>query len=231
MLPAFRRGAFALFALCFLVTLLLGDRGQLAASLSLEAGELLAGRRWWTPATAPLRYPEGLALLGLLWTLVVQWVIGSRLEGFWGTTRYLVMVAVAGVVGYAGTAALALALPALRTVSLSGATPLDAAAVLAFAVVFARERMRLGRRELPTLPLAAGIGVLVLATPIVAALVDGASMAAASLTAIPSVLAMLVATLFVQPWRRRTSSGKVGASKPRRATHLRVVRSADDMLN
>nr|WP_255216246.1 rhomboid family intramembrane serine protease [Pseudenhygromyxa sp. WMMC2535] len=210
--------------------MLLGDRG-FAAALSLEPASLLQGQRWWSPLTALFRYPEGLGLLGLLWTLIVQWWIGSRLEGFWGTTRYLVMVLVAGLVGYGGVAALALALPAFASLTFSGATPMDAAAILAFAVVFARERMKLGSREVAP-GLVAGIaGLVVLAFPLVAALVSGATLAAAWPVSIPPLLAALVAVLFVQPWRKRGSSGKVERSKVRGASHLRVVRTADDMLN
>ena len=100
-LPRFRRGAFALFALGFTVTMLLGDRSTLP--LSLRPSALLGGHEWWTPITALFRAPEGLGMLALLWTLLVQWVVGSRLEGFWGTTRYLIMVLVAGTLPRSGS--------------------------------------------------------------------------------------------------------------------------------
>src|SRR5690606_4826106 len=131
----FRRGAFGLFALIFLSSMLLGDRALLADAITLEPGAVLGGREWWTPLTTMFRYPEGLGLLGLLGTLALQWVIGSRLEGFWGTARYLIMVVVAGLVGYAGMLALALALPAAEALSFAGATPINVAAIVAFAFV------------------------------------------------------------------------------------------------
>ncbi len=230
MLPRFRRGAFALFALTFVVTLLLGDR-PVADRLSLEVAELLAGRTWWAPLTALFRYPEGLGLLGLLWTLLIQWTIGSRLEGFWGTTRYLVMVLVAGLVGLAGTAALGLLIPTVRAATLAGPSPIDMAAVVAFGFVFARERLRMGGREISPVLVAGIAGLVVLGQPLLGALVGGSAFAAVWPVLLPPALAGLVAVLFVQPWRQRPNSGKVGRAKPRGTPHLRVVRSPEDMLN
>ncbi|WP_146661819.1 hypothetical protein [Enhygromyxa salina] len=231
MLPRFRRGAFALFALTFFVTMLLGDRSSVAGWFTLQPDELLAGRHWWTPATALFHYPEGLGLLGLVWTLTIQWVMGSRLEGFWGTTRYLVMVLVAGVVGYAGAVALAAVMPATAALDYAGPGPIDTACAVAFAWVFARERMRVGSAEISPL-LIAGIAAPLSVTfaPLVA-LAAGTPIAQTWPAAVPGLLAAAVATLFVQPWRKRENSGKVGRTKPRGQTHLRVVRTPEDMLN
>ena len=232
MLPRFHRGAFALFVLSFLVTLLLGDRASLAAALTLVPNTALTGSHWWTPLSALFRQPEGLGLLGLLWTLIVQWLIGSPLEGFWGTSRYLIMVLVAGVIGYGGSIALALAIPTLGPVPLSGMAPVNTAAVVAFAFVFARESMRLASREISPLVVAGIAGPIVLAFPLLVALVAGLPAAQAWPVLIPQTLAALVATVFVQPWRKRGNSGKVGRSKkPRAKSHLRVVRTPEDMLN
>jgi membrane associated rhomboid family serine protease len=228
-LPRFRRGAFALFALVFLVTMLLGDRASLADALTLEPGAVLGGRRWWTPLTTMFRYPEGLGMLGLVWTLLIQWGIGSRLEGFWGTARYLAMVLVAALLGYAGALALALVVPAVQAVGLAGAAPIDAAAVTAFGFVFARERMKIGSRELSPVLLAGITGALVVGFPMLAAVVAGRPAGEAWPTLIPALLAALVAVGFVQPWRRRENSGKVGRAPKR--NHLRVVRTPEDMLN
>ncbi|WP_146157167.1 hypothetical protein [Enhygromyxa salina] len=181
--------------------------------------------------SALFRYPEGLGLLGLVWTLAIQWVIGSRLEGFWGTTRYLVMVLVAGLVGYASVVALAAVMPATASLDYAGPGPIDAACVVAFAWVFAAERMRLGSAEISPV-LVAGITAALSVTfaPLVA-VAAGTPIAQAWPAAIPAVVAAVVATLFVQPWRKRENSGKVGRTKPRGQTHLRVVRTPEDMLN
>jgi hypothetical protein len=224
-LPRFRRAAFALFALGFLITMLLGDRGGLP--LSLRPSELLAGREWWTPVTALVRQPEGLGMLGLLWTLLVQWGIGSRLEGFWGSLRYLIMVSVAGLVGHAAAIALAVALPATGSLVYSGTGPLDTAAVVAFAWVFADEQFELGSAKLPTLRVAAVLAPITIGFPMLVAVVAGTPVGSAWPTLVPGIVAAVVATLFVQPWRKREKSGKVG----RQQSHLRVVRTVDDLLN
>lgn len=229
MLPRFRAGAFAVFALTFMVSMLLGDRGPTAEALTLEPSLVLDGREWWTPLTTAFRYPEGLGLLGLMWTLIIQWVIGSRLEGFWGTARYLIMVMVAAVIGYVATLGLAAAMPALGELSYAGAGPIDVAAAVAFAIVFAREKMTLGSTQLsPTL--VGGIAAaLALVFPLLVAVVGKLPAAQAWPTLIPGAIAGLVAVVFVQPWRKRENSGKVGRSEQR--NHLRVVRTPDDMLN
>jgi membrane associated rhomboid family serine protease len=228
-LPRFRAGAFALFALTFLVSMLLGDRGSLAEALTLEPALVLAGREWWTPLTTTFRYPEGLGLLALLFTLAIQWTIGSRLEGFWGTTRYVVMVMVAAIVGYAATLGLAVVMPASAQLSFAGAGPIDVAAAVAFAIVFKREKMTLGSKQLSPALLGGIAAALALVFPLLVALVAKLSPAQAWPTLIPGAVAGLVATVFVQPWRKRENSGKVGRSEQR--AHLRVVRTPDDMLN
>lgn len=226
MLPRFRRGAFALFALAFFVTMLLGDRAAL--HLSLQPSEVLAGRQWWTPVSAMLRYGEGLGMLGLLWTLLVQWGMGSRLEGFWGTGRYLIMVLIAGLVGYGGAVGLAFVLPAAGELSYTGMAPLDTAAVVAFAWVFAGERLQVFSTSLSPVLVAAIAAPVTLGFPLLVTLVAGTPIGAAWPTLVPSLLAAVVATLFVQPWRRREKSGKVGREN---RPNLRVIRTADDMLN
>jgi membrane associated rhomboid family serine protease len=230
-LPSFRRGAFALFMLAFVVTLLLGDR-PFARELELRPAELLVGRLWWTPLTALFREPEGLGLLGLLWTLVVQWWLGSRLEGFWGTARYLTLALVSGVVGLVATGLLGLAIPAVREASLTGSAPLDFAAVVAFGFVFRDERLVVGKREISPVVIALGMGAIVLTFPLIVALVRGGSISAAWPALLPAAIAGGVAVVFVQPWRRRPTSGKVERPKQRgQQPHLRVVKNADDMLN
>lgn len=229
-MPIFRRGAFALFALAFVVTLLLGDR-PIADSLTLQADALLDARLWWTPLTALFRHGEGLAMLGLLWMLIVQAWLGSKLEGFWGTGRYLLLALVSGVVGLAGASALGLVVPLVRATSWTGSAPLDLAALVAFGFVFADEPQRVAGREISSRVIALVAGLIVLGLPLVVALSEGVGIASAWPTVLPSVLAGVVATLFVRPWQRRPTSGKVERAKHRGQPHLRVVRNADDMLN
>ena len=231
MLPSFRRGAFALFTLIFAVTLLFGDRAAVAAATTVEAADVLAGQRWWTPLSALFRHPEGVGLFGLLWTLAIQWVIGSRLEGFWGFARYLLMVLVSGGVGYGSAIGLSAAFPEIATVELSGAGPIDAAACGAFGIVFAGERMRFGSREVAPALLAGVGGGVSIAFPLVVTLAAGTPFAQAWIALVPGVVAGLVATLFVQPWRKRENSGKVGRTNQSDHPHLRVVRTPEDMLN
>jgi membrane associated rhomboid family serine protease len=228
-LPRFRAGAFALFALTFTVSMLLGDRGATADALTLEPGLVLDGREWWSVFTTMFRYPEGLGLLALLFSLWIQWVIGGRLEGFWGTTRYVVMVLVAATLGYAATLGLALAVPAPAKLSFAGAGPIDVAAAVAFAIVFAQEKMTLGSTQVSPVLVGGIAGAVALVFPLVVALVAGIPAGLAWPTVIPGAVAGLVATAFVQPWRKRENSGKVRRSEQR--AHLRVVRTPDDMLN
>ncbi len=230
MLPSFRRGAFALFALALVVTMLLGDR-TVATALELRPAELLDGRLWWTPLTALFRQPEGLGMLGLVWTLVVQWWLGSRLEGFWGTARYLTLVLVSGVVGLASTAALGLAVPTIHAAVLLGTAPIDVAAIVGFGFVFAKEKLLVGKREISPVAVAVVAGLIVLSFPLLASLAAGSSIDSAWPSMVPATIAGVVALVFVQPWRTRPTSGKVERPKPRGQPHLRVVRNADDMLN
>jgi membrane associated rhomboid family serine protease len=228
--PSFRRGAFALFAVAFVVTLLLGDR-PFADSLTLQADALLQGRLWWTPLTALFRHAEGLATLGLLWMLIVQAWLGSQLESFWGSARYLTLSLCAGVVGLAGASALGLVIPALRAASWTGSAPLDLAAVVAFGFVFADQPQRVAGREISSRTIALVAGLVVLGFPLVVALREGIALSSAWPSLVPALIAGGVATLFVQPWRTRPTSGKVERAKHRGQPHLRVVRNADDMLN
>jgi membrane associated rhomboid family serine protease len=226
--PRFRRGAFFLFAIVFAVSLLLGDR-PLASELALRPLAFVSGEGLWAPLTAGFLFPDA-QLAALAFTLLVQWFFGSPLEGFWGTRRYVVMVLVSVVVGYATTGLLALWVPAVAAVTaMSGATPLDLATATAFGVVFAKQDYSLfGMQPIKGRILAGFTVLLVLALPVARA---GGLEAWPAL--LPSVFAVLVALVFVtQPWRRKGKSGNIGGRKKRKnAPHLRVVREADDMLN
>ncbi len=228
MFPRFRRGAFFLFVAVFVVSLLLGDR-PLAVQLVLVPARFVSGEGLWAPLTAGFLFPEA-HLAALAFTLLVQWLFGSPLEGFWSTRRYLIMVSTSTVVGYALTGLLALWVDAVAALPhVSGATPLDLATATAFGVVFARQEYRLfGMQPIKGGVLAAFTVLLVLALPVARA---GGLEAWPAL--LPSVFSVLTALLFVlQPWRGKGKSGNIGGRKKRKnAPNLRVVRKADDMLN
>ncbi|TPV95876.1 MAG: hypothetical protein B7733_07640 [Myxococcales bacterium FL481] len=225
-MPRFRRGAFALFATTFLVSLLLGDRATAAAVLALDVHAVWHQHTWWQPLTALFLLPES-GLAALVGTLLIQWYFGSPLEGFWSTRRYLIMVLASGTFGYLSCVAAGLWLPQFSNVTFTGALPLDAATTTAFAIVYARQRYSLfGAAPVQGRVLAGFVLALLFVLPVA----SGHGVVAI----LPGVVAALSAALFAtQPWRRGPKSGTVGRSKARSAqgSHLRVVRSVDDLLN
>lgn len=225
-MPRFRRGAFALFATTFLVSLLLGDRMAFVSVLALDIGGVLSGHGLWQPLTAMFLYVDA-GLAALLGTLLVQWFFGSPLEGFWSTRRYLTMVLVSGLLGHLVCVLAGLWVPQISNVVLAGALPLDAATTTAFAIIYARQRYTLfGAAPIQGRVLAGFVLVLLLGLP----LASGFSFVAV----LPGVVAALSAALFaLQPWRRGPKSGTVTRAKKRskKASHLKVVRSVDDLLN
>lgn len=219
MLPSLRPGVTLVVAASLSASLLLGDQSWTQAWRLDLAKPLL--EQAWTVISAPFCLPEG-RLFALLPHLLVQWWIGGRLEVFWGTRRYLFFVLCCALLG---TAAAGLAAPLLPAKGLvGGPVAIDAAVLLAFSVVFARERYDLPGASSPVgaRPISALLGVAVLMS---------ASSAFRNWEALLSVpVALIVAVAFVwQPWRRGAKKGKLGRAG--KGSHLRVVRSADDLLN
>lgn len=216
-LPKFRRGAFALFVLTVVLSAILADQ-PVARHLVLDPGGLFRGEGIWQPLTANFIFPEG--EVGLVFgTLVVQWFIGSELEGFWGTRKYVALVLGCGIAGYLVSSVLGSFVAAIAAVPVGGATPMDLAAVAAFGVLYGKRQVRV----LAVLPLSArGLAMLVLVISVLSPLARGAPW--------PVVLPWLVAIagavlVTTQPWRRLRDSGKLGGRKTRRKrAHLRVVR-------
>ena len=85
-LPKFGRGAFTLFAVVAVLTLVLADQ-PVAGQLLLTPALVFEGA-FWQPLSAILLYPDQSAGL-LIGTLLIQWFVGSELEFFWGLRKYL----------------------------------------------------------------------------------------------------------------------------------------------
>lgn len=224
-LPRFRKGALGLFAVTLVATALLADQ-PIGRDLLLAPGGVLRGEGLWQPLTATFMHPDGGAGL-VLGTLIAQWLLGSRLEEFWGTRKYVTLVLGCSVAGYLVSVALATFVPAVAETIVGGSSGLDLAAVAAFGVVFGDRRMSLlGAVTLTARTLAIIIAVLGIVSP----LARGAPWPVVVPWVVAIASALLVAT---QPWRRKRSSGKLGGrNKPsKRRSHLRVVKQEDELLN
>jgi len=192
--------------------------------LLLLPGNVLQGQAVWSPITANIIFPNG-ALAGLIGTAVIQWFIGSELEGFWGTKKYLLLVVGAGIAGHLASVLLALLSPTVAVTQLGGTAAIDMAAVTAFGFVFADRPLRL----LAAIPLKAkGLAALIIGLSVLGPLFRGGAW--------PEVVPMLVAiaiaaAVTTQPWRRLRDSGKLGGSKKAKKRHLRVVRPDPELLN
>lgn len=216
-LPRFRRGAFILFLVTAVLSAILADQPA-GALLVLHPGGIFSGEGIWQPLTANVVFTEG--DVGLVFgTLVVQWFIGSELEGFWGTRKYVTLVVACGVAGYLVSSMLGAFVPAVAAVPVGGSTPMDLAAVAAFGVVMGKRPLRV----LAVLPLSArGLSILVLSICVISPLARGAPWP----VVVPWLVAIAGAVLATtQPWRRMRDSGKLrGRKNKRKRDHLRVVR-------
>ncbi len=223
-LPKFRRGAFALFLVTVLASALLADQA-LGRALLLHPGAIWSGQGLWQPITANFIFPDGGVGL-VLGTLFIQWFLGSELEGFWGTRKYVALVVGCGVAGHLVSVLLAPLLPTVASLPVGGSTAMDLAAVTAFGVVFGKRGLRL----FGALPLTArGLAWLIGGVTIVSPLARGAPWP----VLVPWLVAILGALLVTtQPWRRLRDSGKLrGSRATKKRNHLRVVRPDRDLLN
>lgn len=223
-LPRFHRGAFGLFLVTVLLTMLLADQ-PLGDRLVLHPGEVIRGEGLWQPLTANFVYPEGRVGL-VLGTLLAQWFLAGHLEGYWGTRKYLALVIGCGVAGHVASVLLALGVPQVAEVIVGGATPMDLAAVVAFGAFMGARPLSLGG----VLPLSGRtLAIIIAVLSVVSPLARGAPWP----VIVPGVVSMLVALLVVtQPWRRLRNSGKVGSRRRKpQAAHLRVIRPDDELLN
>lgn len=223
-LPKFRRGSLALFAATAVATALLGDQ-PLGAALRLLPTEVYSGATVWAPLTATFMFPAGGAGL-VLGTLMIQWFIGSQLEEFWGTRKYVTLVLGCSVVGYVASTLLGLGVDAVANTPIGGSSGMDLATVVAFGVVFGSRQMSLmGAVTFTARTFAIVLGVLGIVSP----LARGAPWPVVVPWLVALVTALLVTT---QPWRRKRSSGKLrGRKKSKARANLRVVRPDDQYLN
>lgn len=214
-LPKFGRGAFSLFAIVAVLTLVLADQ-PIAQRLLLTPHAVLEGAVW-QPLTAIFLYPDQSAGL-LIGTLLIQWFVGSELEFFWGLRRYLLLVLGCAIAGHLASMFVAWLVPVAGHVTVGGATPADLAALTAFAVVFGRRPLRF----FGALPLSGrGLAWLIIGLTIVPPLLRGAPWP----VAIPWIVAVALAALVTtQPWRSLRNAGKMGLRRKRKSNHLRVVR-------
>lgn len=192
----------------------------------MRAADVLSLAEVWSPLTANFLFPDG--GLGMLFgTLVVQWFVGSELEGFWGLRKYLLLVLGSALAGHLTLVVIALFSETAATTTVGGTTAIDLAAVAAFGVVFGKRPLRLlGALPLSSRGLAIGVIVLSLLGPIA----RGAPWPVVLPWLVAIGTALLVTT---QPWRRMRDSGKLGGSKrkKKRQSHLRVVPPDPDLLN
>ena len=217
-LPRFGKGAFVLFLVTAVLSALLADQ-PVGALLVLQPGGVFSGEGVWQPLTANFVFTEG-EVGRLLGTLVVQWFLGSELERYWGTRKYVTLVVGCGVAGYTVSSLLAVFVPAVAAVTVGGSTPIDLAAVAAFGVVMGKRPLRV----LAILPLSArGLAMLILGLSLLSPLARGAPWP----VLVPWLVAIAGAVLVTtQPWRRLRDSGKLGGRKKKRKHgHLRVVRA------
>ncbi len=220
-LPPFGRGALSLFITTAVVTAVFGDQA-IGDALRLQPGLLLQGGGLWQPLTANFVFPEGRAEM-LAGTLLMQWFIGSQLERFWGTKRYLLVLLGCGTLGFL---AYALISPWVAAIPHGGSTAIDLSAAAAYGVVF-------GKREL-ALPGGVALRSRTLAMILVGAgllvpLLRGASWS----LVVPWVVAIVASLVLAKaPWRDRERGEGPRRKKPRgKASHLRVVKQDQELLN
>jgi membrane associated rhomboid family serine protease len=96
------------------------ERGGVESSWAFREGALtgagVAAGEWWRVGTAAFLHAN---LLHLGFNMFALWILGSRLEGYLGSGRYLVVYVVSGLSGSAG--ALLVTNPLVPTVGASGA--------------------------------------------------------------------------------------------------------------
>lgn len=222
-LPKFGRGSFAIFLVAAILSAMLGDR-PVAHQLVLLPGDVLAGKEFWTPLTANFMFPNN-ELFGLLGTGFAQWFIGSQLEAFWGTKKYVTLVLGAGVAGYVAAVLVGALSTTAAGIEVGGSVAMDLAAITAFGFVFANRQIRL----LAALPLGVkGFTLLLVGLSLVLPLLRGSPWP----VIVPLVVAVAIAAAAVtQPWRRLRDSGKLRGSAKAKKRHLKVVRPDTKLLN
>lgn len=220
-MPTFRRAAFGLFALTFFTSLLLSDRGMYS--------ELVFS--WLGPDSehfAPITLLSGLfsappnQLIGVLWAGIVQWWMGSEVEAQWGSLRYALRTVFCALLGLGSLYFLAPLLPAeFSGQTVSGPLCVQVASV----VFFAKTLNTIQFRPLGAPPISgAWLGILLCALLIAWPLVGGLSGLVGSVAVCVTALVAFLGSL---RWDQNPGS----KSKKKSSANLRVVRTAEDMLN
>jgi membrane associated rhomboid family serine protease len=221
-LPRFRPASFWLLVAAAAASAFVSDL-PLARHLQLGAS-FITDPAPWQPLTAPFLFPEG-QLAGLIGTGLLQWFVGSPVEGRLGTARYLGLVLGAAIVGYLVLGLVGLAVPAALMLPHGGTTPVDLAALAAFGVLFAREPVSIFGVLPVTARSFAGVAV--------ALLLLGPLLRGGWPDIVPGVVAAGLALVVARRWQKRPASGKVGPRKGggKRPRHLRIVDGREQYLN
>lgn len=207
----------------------MGDRGQWLLALTTSPAGLARGEGLWQPLTAVFVAPSGsLGTWALM--LVLAWSMGSRLEDFWGSGRFLLF---SGAIAFGSYASLALwgllwpeqFGPQLRA---GGPFPINLAVCLAFAIVFARTEFRpFGMSAMTGRVIGYFLAFLVaLSACVGASLTGGLGVQWSNVALLPATLLISSGFLF-QPWRRgarsRTGQQTTAAERVANAKHLRLL--------
>lgn len=220
-LPRFRPGSFWLFVAAAAASAFVAD---LPVARQLLLGPPFAeALALWQPLTAPFLFPEG-QLAGLIGTGLLQWFVGSPVEGRLGTARYLAAVLGAAVLGYLALGLVGLGVPAALAHGHGGTTPVDLAALALFGVLFAREPVSI----FGVLPLTARS----FAAVAVALLLLGPLLRGGWPEVVPGLVAAGLALVLARRWQKPAASGKVAPRGPgKRPRHLRIVNGREQYLN
>lgn len=220
-MPSFRRAAFGLFALTFFSSLLLCDREIYTSMLFSWALPDSPGFAPWTALTALVSVPPE-QLLGVLWACVVQWWMGSEVEAQWGSLRYFFRTIFCALLGLVSLYGIAPLLPLeYSSQAVSGSICVQVASVVFFAKTLSTIQFRpFGASPISGAWLGSLLCVMLVAWPMVGGLAGMAGSVAAGVTALAAFLGSL-----------RWDQNPVRKSKKKSDSHLRVVRTAEDMLN
>ena len=172
----------------------------------------------WTLLTSPLFESE---FLSLLLTGLMLWMFVPTLERFWGTARFFRFVVITSVIGTLAGCLMGLATG--RDLPIAGLSPFTYASIVAFGTIYARQPVQFfGVLPLTGRQMMLGfIGFLVLFIGLQGLWEDGASFAAAMLTAAVMTSKKLSPGLMLKRWRIARARSKLtvlegGATKPKR---------------
>ncbi len=224
MLPSPQPIATLLFVLVFVGTVLLGDHAAVGY-FATDPAALARGENIPSLFIAPWMAPERAIGTGaLMCSLAVFWFFGCALERFWGRWRFALFVVGLAVAGWSvGMVAAMLWLPP-HDEAMRSTLCLHVVVLAGFGVVF-RERSLspLGLIQMPGWAAALIAAVAVLGVEVGA----GSPPAVFVAAGVSTGLALLVA---FAPWRRRQDAG-TPIKKKAAPSHLKLVYSADDLLN